>query len=203
MRFYERYWNHKSGHLADFHIKWPKLRKFVPVDKGITIVDFGCGQGAILEELKKLNPDAQYMGLDVSESALEKARERLPNVEFHLITDGEKLSLADASVDFIFSSEVIEHIYDTENALSEIARVLKPGGQVLLTTPYHGLLKNLVIVLTGFDKHFDPFGPHIRFFSKKTLLDGLRRNNLDIVKYGYYGRFYPLSHSIFVLAKKL
>lgn len=201
-QFYERYWNNDSGHLPDFHIKWPKLRQFIPNQKNITILDFGCGQGAILEELKKINPDARYIGLDVSGTALEKAKKRLPGVEFHLIVDGEKLPLGDRIVDFIFSSEVIEHIYDTENAFSEMTRILKPGGQVLLTTPYHGFLKNLAITLTGFDKHFDPFGPHIRFFSKKTLLDGLRGRGLDILKVGYYGRFYPLSHSIFVLAKK-
>ena len=49
------------------------------------------------------------------------------------------------TADFVFSSEVLEHIYDVENAFSEVARILKPGGRLLLTTPYHGLIKNILI----------------------------------------------------------
>ena len=126
----------------------------------------------------------------------------MPTGEFYKIVDGGPIPLADSSVDFVFSSEVVEHIYDTENAIREIARVLKPGGMFLITVPYHGFLKNLSIVFLGFDKHFDPTGPHIRFFSKKTLTTLLKKNGLEIENYNYYGRFFPFSHSIVAFAKK-
>ena len=138
----------------------------------------------------------------MSEVALEQAKKDLPEVEFYKIIDGENLSLNNGIIDFIFSSEVIEHIYDTENAFSEMARILRSGGKILITTPYHGLIKNLLITLFVFNKHFNPIGAHIRFFSKKTLLDLLNKNNLKFVKIGYYGRIYPISHSIYILAEK-
>lgn len=201
-QFYENYWKGQDDYLSDFTLKWPKLRKFIPIENNIIIVDFGCGNGKILSEIKKINSKAKLIGLDVSITALEQAKKDFPEIEFYKITDGGKFPFNDETIDFIFSSEVIEHIYDTENAFSEIARILKPGGKILLTTPYHGFVKNLLITFFAFNKHFNPTGAHIRFFSKKTLLDLLNKNNLTPVKIGYYGRIYPISHSIYILAEK-
>ena len=59
-----------------------------------------------------------------------------------------------------------------------------------------------MLTLVGFDSHFDPMGPHVRFFSKRTLDRALRENRLVPEKWGHYGRFYPVPHSIYVLAEK-
>ena len=201
-QFYERYWAERDGTLDDFDLKWPYLAPHLPRQSGITILDLGCGNGAILHQLQKLNPNASYIGLDVSAEGLRVARQNLPGVNLMAIEDGGKFPLADASVDFIFSSEVIEHIYDTRNAFQEMGRVLKPGGSVLLTTPHHGFVKNLMLTVFGFDSHFDPMGPHVRFFSKRTLDRALRQNGIVPQRWGYYGRFYPVSHSIYVIGKK-
>ncbi len=203
-KFYEKYWlNNKDSRLGDFNLKWPKLKKCIPLEKGMAIVDFGCGNGQIIQEMKKINPQAEYIGLDVSGTALKSAEAILPDCKFYKIEDGGKFPLNDNSADFIFSSEVIEHIYDTENAFAEISRILKPGGKLLLTTPYHGFIKNLLITLFAFNKHFNPTGAHIRFFTKKTLFGLLNKNNFKVLNYGYYGRFWPFSHSIFVLVEKI
>lgn len=201
-KFYESYWNKRPGYLSDFNFKWPKLKKYIPLERGITIVDFGCGSGEILKEIALINPDAKLIGLDVSEVALKQAQQTLPEGNFQKIEDGGLFPLDKEIIDFIFSSEVIEHVYDTENAASEIARILKPGGEILITIPYHGFFKNLALVFLGFDRHFDPIGPHVRFFSKKTITNLLENVGLKIVQYDYYGRFFPFSHSIVVLAKK-
>ncbi|MEK7624463.1 MAG: class I SAM-dependent methyltransferase [Patescibacteria group bacterium] len=200
--FYERYWAERNDYLDDFAIKWPKLKPYIPKEKGVVILDFGCGNGRILKTIKSINPEARLIGLDVSETALLEAKKILPEAEFHKITDGGKLSLNNETVDFVFSSEVIEHIYDVENAFSEVSRLIKPGGRLLLTTPYHGLIKNILIALFAFDRHFNPAGPHIRFFTEKSLFSLLKKNGFEIITHGYYGRFYPIFHSIFVLAKK-
>jgi len=201
-KFYENYWSEESEKLSDFSIKWPKLKQYIPLDSGITVFDFGCGHGSILKEIAKINPAASYIGVDVSENGLNQARKNLPTAVFHKINDGGRIPLEDNSVDFIFSSEVLEHVYETENAFFELSRVLKPGGKFLLTVPYHGFIKNLLIALFGFDRHFDPIGAHIRFFSKKTLFNLLNKFGFNVIKYGYYGRFWPIPHSIWVLAGK-
>jgi ubiquinone/menaquinone biosynthesis C-methylase UbiE len=200
--FYEKYWKYKDAFLSDFNLKWPVLSGFIPRDRNILVVDFGCGNGEILKEIKKINPALKCIGLDVSNEALRQAKEKNPDVDFFKIEDGEKLPLKDSSIDFVFSSEVIEHIYDTQNAFKELSRILKPGGKALITTPYHGLIKNIILALFYFDDHFNPTGPHIRFFTQKSLYLLLEDNNFKIIKRGYYGRFYPIPHSIYVLVQK-
>ena len=201
-RFYEKFWDGDSERLGDFQLKWPKLSAFIPKKGSIKILDFGCGKGEVIGAMKKINPDAKYFGADVSIAALDYAAKKYSDVNLSKIEDGGPLPFENSQFDFIFSSEVIEHIYDTENAFRELSRVLKSDGEILLTTPHHGLIKNLLLVLFGFDNHFNPIGPHVRFFSKKSLFKLLNNNNFKVIKYGFYGRFYPVSHSIFVLAKK-
>ena len=92
-KFYENYWGGNVGYLGDFNLKWPKLKKLIPLEDNITIIDFGCGNGKILEEIKKINLKAKLIGLDVSETALEQARKNLPEVKFYKINDGEKFLL--------------------------------------------------------------------------------------------------------------
>jgi len=202
--FYERYWQGRTGtKLKDFDLKWPKLRRYIPSTKEIVILDFGCGNGKIIKEMMSVNPKAKIIGLDVSESALKVASELLHGVEFRRIVDGGRFPIADGAVDFIFTSEVIEHVYDVRNAFSEMSRVLRLGGRILLTTPYHGFLKNILIVLFNFEKHFDPTGPHVRFFTKKSLVSCFRKAGLEPHEHGYFGRFYPFPHCIFVVAEKV
>jgi SAM-dependent methyltransferase len=210
--FYEDYWSKRLDEVQrgidfneqrHFHLKWPKLHRYIPKGDGVVIVDFGCGDGRIIKEMQVLNPNARFIGLDVSETALARASAFLPAAEFYKVIDGGAFPLADSSVDFLITSEVIEHVYDTRKAFSEISRVLTLGGRLLLTTPYHGFVKNLLILLLNhFDKHFDPTGPHIRFFSKKSLISCLTKVGLKDKKHGYFGRFYPISHCIYVLAEK-
>jgi SAM-dependent methyltransferase len=199
--FYERYWADASD-LSDFDLKWPVLSRFIPRERSVTILDFGCGKGHVLSEIRRINPHATLIGVDVSEEAVTGARERVSTARFSAIEDGGPLPLSDASVDFAFSSEVLEHVYDTENAFREVSRVLRPGGRALITVPYHGLLKNLAIVMFGFDRHFDPAGAHVRFFTKRSLSRMLAAVGLTVRTCGYYGRLWPFSHSVYVIAEK-
>lgn len=200
--FYETYWDGHEGELSDFKLKWPILSPLIPKKENIIILDFGCGNGQLILEMMKLNPRARFIGLDVSDIALQAAKKRISNVELLPIQDGGSFPVESGRVDFVFTSEVIEHVYDTENAISELSRILRKGGQLLLTTPYHGFLKNIALVLFGFDKHFNPTGPHVRFFSNKALFALLAKHGLRVLSHGYYGRFFPFSHSVYVLAVK-
>jgi ubiquinone/menaquinone biosynthesis C-methylase UbiE len=198
--YYDRYWSSRPGG-GDFETKWPAIVRYVPRDGGV-ILEFGCGKGRLVEAMMGLNPHARYIGIDVSSVALEAAGRRMPSAEFHQVADGDCLPLPDESIDFIMASEVMEHVYDTQKTFSELSRVLKPGGSILVTTPYHGLIKDVLIVLFSFDTHFDPQGAHIRFFTKRSLFSCLSGANLRVGDFRYYGRFFPVPHCIAVLSYK-
>ena len=106
---------------------------------------------------------------DVSAVALERARERLPGATLVPLEPGGPLPFADASFDLVLCAETIEHVQDAEGFLSEVARVLEPGGTLALTTPAHGRLTGLGILVRGFEGRFEPRSPHLRFFTKRSL----------------------------------
>ncbi len=99
---------------------------------GNDILDAGCGEGITLEKLVKLFPKAHVVGIDTEPENLEICRKHgLPAQEGSLYA----LPFADASFDTVLFSEVIEHLDTPEKALSEIFRVLRPGGRVIIIFP--------------------------------------------------------------------
>ena len=71
----------------------------------------------------------------------------------------------------VWAGEVVEHVADVAPWLSELRRVLRPRGTLLLTTPHHGrgTLLRLALSRRRFAQHFEPRSDHVRFFSPQTL----------------------------------
>jgi 2-polyprenyl-3-methyl-5-hydroxy-6-metoxy-1,4-benzoquinol methylase len=160
------------------------------------VVDAGCGDGSFLEALAAHLPGDQvsYAGLDYSEYQLAKAA-HLP-YEFHRCDLGDGIPLADASVDVLHAAEVIEHLYDPDLFVDECARVLRPGGRLVVSTPNLQAWYNRALFLAGvqplfyetssrttevgagalrrFKRTTRPVG-HLRVFNRTALLDLLRR----------------------------
>ena len=66
----------------------------------------------------------------------------------------------------VWASEVIEHVADTARWLSEVRRVLEPGGRLLLTTPSHGRLR---VALGGVERFSEPLGDHLHLYTRASL----------------------------------
>lgn len=198
-KFYEDYWKNKEI-LEDFSYKWSAIKKFIPEEKGIKILDFGCGKGRILKEIIKINPGARITGIDVSKTALSYARKGFKTCTFIKIEEGKKLPFKTSTFDFIVALDVLEHIYDTRLAFSELTRVLKPKGKILITVPYYGLIKNIIIAFFAFEFVYTPRTPHIRFYTKRSLIKEMESVGLVKEQFGYYGRFFPISNGMFCLS---
>lgn len=99
-----------------------------------SILDAGCGNGRyILSLLRQSDPDAKITGFDYSEGMLHRARARLKSNRPTLVrADLTRLPYADLSFDAAVCGWVIEHLPDPRPGLRELARVLKPGGKLLL-----------------------------------------------------------------------
>lgn len=134
------------AHLAEF------VRGLGPVGRAL---DVGCGDGRLSAAL-----DAEALtAADVSAVALERARTRLPGAALVELDPDAPFPLDDASFDLVLCAETVEHVRDVQLLLSEIRRVLRPGGELALTTP-----ATPPLVRPG-----EPLSPHLRRFTRRSL----------------------------------
>ena len=130
-------------------------------------LDLGCGDGRLGALL-----DARELTLaDVSRVALERASARLPRARAVELEPDAPLPLADSSFDLVLCAETIEHVRDVQLLLSELRRVLRPGGTLALTTPANAPLL----------RPPDPLSPHLRFFTRRSLRRLLEELGYDVV----------------------
>jgi len=128
-------------------------------------LDLGCGDGRLTRELQA----ADVTAVDVSLVALKRARSRIPDATLLLVTPGQPLPFADSSFELVLCAETLEHVQDVQRLLSELRRVLVPGGTLAISTPAHGRGTGLMVLRRGFESVFDPLSPHLRFFSRRSL----------------------------------
>jgi 2-polyprenyl-3-methyl-5-hydroxy-6-metoxy-1,4-benzoquinol methylase len=155
------------------------------------VCDLGCGNGYLTSLLADVG--YEVTGVDASETGIRIAQQNYSRPHFirSLIDKslGDRATLKD--FDLAISSDVIEHMYRPADLLEAAANVLKPHGQIIIGTPYHGYLKNLALAVTGkLDTHFSALdtGGHIKFFSVKTLSALLQDCGFDDLHFGFYGR---------------
>lgn len=116
-----------------FNVMKRLLSDVIPKGKGV-FVDVGCGLGF---SSRYIPEGFSYKGIEFSQQTLnfaKKVQKDIPNTEF--IQGGfPKLPIEDGVADFVICTEVIEHIEDDEKAISELYRILKPGGYLWITVP--------------------------------------------------------------------
>jgi 2-polyprenyl-3-methyl-5-hydroxy-6-metoxy-1,4-benzoquinol methylase len=141
------------------------------VSAGERVLDVGCGEGRFAAVL--VDAGAKVTGIDVAAEPLRRAHVRRPELDLRQVQAEGAWPLEDASFDVVWAGEVIEHLRDTAGWLSEVRRVLRSGGKLLLSTPDHGRLRMLgwALRMRAFDAHFDPRADHLRFYSSRTLTE--------------------------------
>jgi 2-polyprenyl-6-hydroxyphenyl methylase / 3-demethylubiquinone-9 3-methyltransferase len=114
----------------------------------LMIMDIGCGGGLVSEALARVG--YQVTGIDLSEGAIKAARRHAAasgvTVQYR-IGSAYELPAADGTLDAVVISDVLEHLHDLPLAISELARVLKPGGLVLFDTINRTVASYLITVL--------------------------------------------------------
>lgn len=186
---------------------FPVVSRFLKdVTSGAIVVDAGCGNGSFLSLFR--NRNWRLAGFDASPTGIEIARSTYPEIAFYL-ADGQTIS-SDllkfaGQTDVVISTEVVEHLYNPRGFLKNCFDLLKPGGTLVITTPYHGYLKNLVLAITGkMDRHFTVLWDHghIKFWSRQTLEQALRETGFTNLEFVGAGRIPYLWKSMVMKATK-
>jgi ubiquinone/menaquinone biosynthesis C-methylase UbiE len=148
-----------------------------------TMLDLGCGEGRHIFGLMEKFPDLKCIGLDPHIESLEKAFEGLKFLESisnsktnFLSGSAYSLPFSDDSFDLVVCSEVLEHLHDYKDAIKEINRVLKPGGQFLASVPAEFPEKICWLLSEAYQNQ--P-GGHLRIFKKNELIKEVAEHNFS------------------------
>ena len=148
----------------------------------------------------------QVTAVDTSQSGITQAAAANPGATFALGSAYDDLRTSYGQFDAVVSLEVVEHCFWPRKFAHSVSQLLKPGGLALISTPYHGYLKNLLLALSGkLEAHWDPLwdGGHIKFWSKSSLTTLLTEQGLTVETIYPVGRIAPLAKSMIAVAKKL
>lgn len=148
-----------------------------------TMLDLGCGEGRHIFGVMEKFPDLKCIGLDPHIESLDKAFEGLKFLESisntktnFLSGSAYSLPFSDDSFDLVVCSEVLEHLHDYKDAIKEINRVLKPGGQFLASVPAEFPEKICWLLSEAYQNQ--P-GGHLRIFKKNELIKEVAEHNFS------------------------
>jgi 2-polyprenyl-6-hydroxyphenyl methylase/3-demethylubiquinone-9 3-methyltransferase len=181
----------------------PVFQLIGDIGQGTRVLDVGCGNGYWSGQLRDRGCDV--VGIDPSQSGIELARKAYPNVRFECITIDDLATLGESPFDIVVSTEVIEHLYSPSRYAANCFGALRPGGTLVLSTPYHGRLKDIALAVAGqMEFHHDALreGGHIKFFTRRTLERVLAAAGFGDFRFVGAGRLPYLWKSMVVSAKR-
>lgn len=181
------------------------------VDRGLadlepsrtSIFDLGCGNGAVTEYLGRRG--FSVVGVDPAEDGIAQARRRFPNLRVSVGSAYDNLVESYGIFDVVVSLEVVEHLYYPHIFARTAFQLLRPGGRVIISTPYHGWLKNVAIALAGkWDHHHHPLRDHghIKFWSRHSLAELLSGAGFEQLSFRGVGRMPLLAKSMICIGAK-
>ncbi|MEO7214179.1 class I SAM-dependent methyltransferase [Mucilaginibacter sp.] len=204
MSDYQDYGYHSDAITHNFSYMLQPLLKMLEKNKNQCILDLGCGNGYLVNHLLSLGYNVY--GTDASEKGIAIANKINPGRFFVQDLSTGKLppELQKFSFDTIISTEVIEHLYDPEGFIDFCKQALSKNGELIISTPYHGYLKNLVLSLTNkWDQHLNPVwhGGHIKMWSKRTLSNLLEIKGFTVTQFEGCGRMPYIWKSMLIKAR--
>lgn len=170
------------------------------------VCDLGAGNGAMVGALS--NSGFHAAGVEYDKQGVDIARENFPGINFYNlgVQDDPALVLAGEGATFeaVVSTEVIEHLFSPHLLPVFARKIVQEGGYLVISTPYHGYLKNLAMaIIDKWDFHHTALwhGGHIKFWSRKTLTQLLEANGFKVTEFHGAGRLPWLWKSMILVAK--
>ena len=167
------------------------------------LFELGCGNGYLANVLTQKGWDVT--GVDPSLEGIQQANAAYPTLKLVNGSAYDDLSAQYVYFPVVLSLEVIEHVYAPRLYAKTVFDLLQPGGVAIISTPYHGYWKNLVMALTGkMDSHFTALWDHghIKFWSIKTLTTLLTEAGFIDIHFERVGRIPLLAKSMIAIVRK-
>ncbi|MDP2649505.1 MAG: methyltransferase domain-containing protein [bacterium] len=165
-----------------YHIK--QLNEITRGKKALRLLDIACGAGELSKRISEKFPELQYWACDISQASIKIASENPGKIKF-FVSDAEKLKAKPNYFDIVIMNSVLDHLENPKKAISEVLRVLKPGGIYISTTPIEDDMTNIHGLLSkfkGFRKFRYKYLGHIHAFSRKSLKQMIEGGGFEINK---------------------
>ncbi|OHB17889.1 MAG: hypothetical protein A2734_00910 [Parcubacteria group bacterium RIFCSPHIGHO2_01_FULL_40_30] len=176
------HYENKSLNYGVSHTRLKRVLSLLDSQPNQRVLEIGCAAGRLGREFKKLG---HYVaGIEISESAAQEAKKNLDEVYIFDIEDNWPAEISREKFDLIVLPEVLEHVFDPVYVLKKSSAILKPDGEIIITTPNFLAWTNRIRFLFGFFKYekegmFD-FG-HIRWFTYPYLKEVLAESGFTII----------------------
>lgn len=158
-------------------------------EKGKRILDYGCNTGFLLKMINKNCPSNELCGADINPYALRYARKKYPNFSFFKINDSffEK-----EKFDVVIVSHVLEHVHERDNFLSNLNKILKKGGKLIVLVPQERVRGDATIFQLAYNfMCFRFVNPHVVKLDYQDLEILLNRHGFKINSHVYTNYFFP------------
>ena len=183
------------------HVMRPIVRQLNTVEAH-TVLDLGCGNGWFTGALDRCG--FETLGVDHDAARLDAARRQYPHMRFRQMDAMQPLDLGLAlRFDAVVAIDVVDHVPWPRKLVETALDALKPGGMLVVTSPYYGYAKNIALALTGrFDARWDPLLEHgrLKFFSRATLTALLSEFELRDLHFETVGRIPPFARAMMISA---
>lgn len=158
-------------------------------EKGKRILDYGCNTGFLLKMINKRCPSNELCGADINPYALDYAKKKYPNFSFFRI-DGKFFE--NEKFDVVIVSHVLEHVHEREKFLSNLDKILKNGGKLIVLVPQERIRGDATVFQLLYNLICFRFvNPHVVKLNYQDMEELLSRHNFKINSHSYTNYFFP------------
>ena len=147
-RIAEYFWNYGASD------SWRAIYSLFERNDGCVLLDLGCGDGSSTMLIAKYINASKVIGLELDDDRIKKAQEK--GIVVYKADLNKKFPLDDESADVVFANQVIEHLINIDNFVSEVYRVLKPSGYAVVSTENLASWHNIFALLLGNQPYSGP-----------------------------------------------
>lgn len=168
------------------------LRRIAGDHRDPTLLDVGCWDGELSERCGKALEAGRMLGVEVYEGPAATAERRGLEVA-RVDLEAGRLPWEDGSVDVVVCNQVLEHLKNVWLPMTEMHRVLRPGGHAVLSVPNLASLHNRVLLALGRQPtSIRLFGPHVRGYAFREFCEFVERGGAYGIERRLTAGFYPL-----------